>query len=304
MKFPFLVSLGARGRAGTRSGRWRASRTATHRHAAGRGRAPGARSPLAGALVHAPLAFHWARMIELLHAAEVIEGLLHDPALLGDELTASGPRALGRGHHRGAARHAHPPLRGRRRRPRHDVQPHRLHDAQQPGDERGHPRGRARAPRRPRAHRGPAQPHRGGHSRLRPLPLVRHARARGRCRSPWRSSTRAAPSSSASVATASGARCGPRPRPLLVLAIGNPSRGDDALGPLFASARGELARRRDRRGQVELLTDFQLQIEHALDLVGRARVVFVDASVPRHFVNLEAALAFFVAELRRAPISP
>jgi NAD-reducing hydrogenase large subunit len=47
----------------------------------------------AGALVHAPLAFHWARMIELLHAAEVIEGLLADDDLLGDVLTASGPRA-------------------------------------------------------------------------------------------------------------------------------------------------------------------------------------------------------------------
>lgn len=46
-----------------------------------------------GALVHAPLAFHWARMIELLHAAEVIDGLLADPELLGDDLVASGPRA-------------------------------------------------------------------------------------------------------------------------------------------------------------------------------------------------------------------
>ncbi len=45
-----------------------------------------------GALIHAPLAFHWARMIELLHAAEVIERLLADPALLGDDLVASGPR--------------------------------------------------------------------------------------------------------------------------------------------------------------------------------------------------------------------
>ncbi|MFO0607565.1 MAG: Ni/Fe hydrogenase subunit alpha [Polyangiales bacterium] len=46
-----------------------------------------------GAPVHAPLSFHHARMIELLHAAEVIESLLHDPALLGRELTAKGPRA-------------------------------------------------------------------------------------------------------------------------------------------------------------------------------------------------------------------
>lgn len=45
-----------------------------------------------GALIHAPLAFHWARLIELLHAAEVIERLLADPALLGTELVASGSR--------------------------------------------------------------------------------------------------------------------------------------------------------------------------------------------------------------------
>jgi NAD-reducing hydrogenase large subunit len=78
-----------------------------------------------------------------LHAAEVIAGLLADPALLGDELVRAGPRRHGRGHHRGAARDADPPLRGRRRRPGDDVQPHRLHDAQQPGDERGDPPGRA-----------------------------------------------------------------------------------------------------------------------------------------------------------------
>ena len=47
---------------------------------------------LGPAVVHAPLAFHWARLIELLHAAEVIQGLLADPELLGDALTATGPR--------------------------------------------------------------------------------------------------------------------------------------------------------------------------------------------------------------------
>jgi NAD-reducing hydrogenase large subunit len=45
-----------------------------------------------GRVLHAPLLFHWARMIEMLHAAEVIEQLLADPLLLGTELTASGPR--------------------------------------------------------------------------------------------------------------------------------------------------------------------------------------------------------------------
>jgi hydrogenase maturation protease len=61
--------------------------------------------------------------------------------------------------------------------------------------------------------------------------------------------------------------------PVLVLAIGNPSRGDDALGPLAAQAVAELALR-----GVEVLTDFQLQVEHALDLLGRRRVVFIDAA--------------------------
>ncbi|MBS2018368.1 MAG: Ni/Fe hydrogenase subunit alpha, partial [Deltaproteobacteria bacterium] len=45
-----------------------------------------------GHLIHAPLAFHWARAIELLHAAEVIEVLLDDPALLGDDLLVTGAR--------------------------------------------------------------------------------------------------------------------------------------------------------------------------------------------------------------------
>ena len=43
-------------------------------------------------LIHAPLVFHWARMIELLHAAEVIQGLLADPALLGTDLVSGGAR--------------------------------------------------------------------------------------------------------------------------------------------------------------------------------------------------------------------
>ena len=45
-----------------------------------------------GDLVHATLAYHWARMIEMLHAVEVIAELLDDPALLSGELLASGPR--------------------------------------------------------------------------------------------------------------------------------------------------------------------------------------------------------------------
>ena len=38
------------------------------------------------------LAYHWARMIELLHATEKIAELLRDPDLQGTELTVKGPR--------------------------------------------------------------------------------------------------------------------------------------------------------------------------------------------------------------------
>lgn len=66
----------------------------------------------------------------------------------------------------------------------------------------------------------------------------------------------------------------------LVFGYGNPSRGDDALGPMFierlrADADGHSPL---DVGGVELLTDFQLQPEHALDLRGHKRVLFVDAS--------------------------
>jgi NAD-reducing hydrogenase large subunit len=45
-----------------------------------------------GSLIHAPLAYHWARMIEMLHAAETIKNLLHDDDLSSDALMTSGPR--------------------------------------------------------------------------------------------------------------------------------------------------------------------------------------------------------------------
>ena len=62
------------------------------------------------------------------------------------------------------------------------------------------------------------------------------------------------------------------PDPVLVIALGNPSRGDDALGPRLAERLVAAA-----LPGVEVLCDFQLQVEHALDLEGRLRVVFVDA---------------------------
>ncbi len=68
------------------------------------------------------------------------------------------------------------------------------------------------------------------------------------------------------------------PPALLVLGWGNLSRGDDALGPLCVAALQERLPKALRES-VEFLDDYQLQIEHALDLVGRERVLFIDASL-------------------------
>jgi NAD-reducing hydrogenase large subunit len=45
-----------------------------------------------GGMVHDTLAYHWARMIELLHCAEAIELLLHDDDLSGSELVVTGEK--------------------------------------------------------------------------------------------------------------------------------------------------------------------------------------------------------------------
>ncbi len=108
--------------------------------------------------------------------------------------------------------------------------------------------------------------------------------------------------------------------PVLVIAIGNESRGDDALAPMLlrrlhpwlaGTALGE---------RVELLEDFQLQIEHAADLVGRELVLFVDAGMDTpapfafwrvepeadytpfsHALKPEAVLATYTRVYREAP---
>jgi len=65
--------------------------------------------------------------------------------------------------------------------------------------------------------------------------------------------------------------------PVLVLAVGNLSRGDDALGPRLAR-RLEDWLAREGIADVEVVTDMQLNVEHALDLEGRQRVLVVDAA--------------------------
>ena len=66
-------------------------------------------------------------------------------------------------------------------------------------------------------------------------------------------------------------------KPVLLLGYGNPSRGDDALGPMLLEML-EADRRAGRApDNFETLTDFQLQVEHALDLQRRR----LDESVRR-----------------------
>ena len=62
--------------------------------------------------------------------------------------------------------------------------------------------------------------------------------------------------------------------PILLFGYGNLGRGDDALGVLLQEAIAAL-----QLPRVECLTDMQLQVEHITDLVGRERILFVDADV-------------------------
>lgn len=61
---------------------------------------------------------------------------------------------------------------------------------------------------------------------------------------------------------------------LVIFAVGNPSRGDDALGPALMARLAGL-----NLPDVQLVEDFQLQIEHALDLEGRELALFIDADL-------------------------
>lgn len=71
----------------------------------------------------------------------------------------------------------------------------------------------------------------------------------------------------------------PANAPFLVFTCGNPSRGDDALGPAMFDMLDNYKRQTGKLENVDLLTDFQLQIEHALDLENRHAVLFIDAGV-------------------------
>ncbi len=95
--------------------------------------------------------------------------------------------------------------------------------------------------------------------------------------------------------------------PVLIFGYGNPSRGDDALGPALIARLEDLQAKRGA-GQPppwDLLTDFQPQPEHALDLVGRERVILVDADVSLAVpYRLEPILADRAASYTTHAMSP
>ena len=61
---------------------------------------------------------------------------------------------------------------------------------------------------------------------------------------------------------------------LLLFGYGNPGRGDDVLGPMLIEQIEQL-----KLQNVTSLVDMQLLIEHAVDLVGYDKVIFVDADM-------------------------
>jgi hydrogenase maturation protease len=74
--------------------------------------------------------------------------------------------------------------------------------------------------------------------------------------------------------------------PLVVFSIGNPSRGDDAIGPVICGRLAKWLENENLADQVDLIEDFQLNIEHALDLQGRELALFIDAgeNTPAPFI--------------------
>jgi hydrogenase maturation protease len=80
--------------------------------------------------------------------------------------------------------------------------------------------------------------------------------------------------------------------PILLFAIGNESRGDDAVAPMLVRDLEAWSKDAGLGRQVELLEDYQLQVEHVTDLVGRHAVLFVDADLscaePYQFSELAA----------------
>lgn len=87
---------------------------------------------------------------------------------------------------------------------------------------------------------------------------------------------------------------GMAPRPVLIFAYGNRSRGDDALAPLLVEQLQQQGIITACGHPLTWLTDYQMQIEHALDLQPCERVLLVDADVA-----LDDAFRFYPVQPRQ-----
>lgn len=81
-------------------------------------------------------------------------------------------------------------------------------------------------------------------------------------------------------------------KPVLLFAYGNESRGDDALAPLLLESIREQGVTQVAGHPVKFLTDFQMHIEHVMDLQDCERVLLIDAHK-----SLDRAFNFY-------PVSP
>ncbi len=149
LKFPYLTQVGWKGFVdGKQSGVYRATPQARLNVADAMSTPPAQEAfeeyfeTLTGdrsgrTMVHHTLAIHWARVVEMVNAAERAAELVRHPELTHPENYRVIPRRhphRGGRHRRGAARHARAPLRDRRGRHRAEGEPGGGHD-QQP---RGH----------------------------------------------------------------------------------------------------------------------------------------------------------------------
>ena len=86
---------------------------------------------------------------------------------------------------------------------------------------------------------------------------------------------------------------------VVVFATGNRSRFDDAIGPLLLERLAPWLTAEGRTDAFELIEDYQLQIEHALDLQDRRLALFIDAGR-----GTGAPLEFYAIGPAETPVEP
>ncbi|WP_051303298.1 hydrogenase maturation protease [Psychromonas aquimarina] len=70
-------------------------------------------------------------------------------------------------------------------------------------------------------------------------------------------------------------------QPLNLFTWGNPSRGDDAIGPRLHQIIAQIIKQ-SALEHIQLIEDFQLQPEHVFDINAQACLVFIDAACQGH----------------------